>query len=259
MSRSTDLATIAADELLGVADETGRCLFCRGVARLDILDVWPELREFEFETCCEAVHDVAGEESVTWSRKTWQRVFEVLAGVRVRQTFEHAGTVRIDYGLEVRPLDRKTAQAFVRKHHRHSSAPPAADRFRHGVWNGGELVAVSIVGNPTSRVLAQAEPGTLEVRRVCVDPGLPSALVWNACSMLYGAACREAGRRGFSSVVTYTLTQESAASVRAAGFEPDGATRGGTWDRPSRRRTNYAGPTGRKTRHRRDLRKGVAA
>ena len=79
------------------------------------------------------------------------------------------------------------------------------------------------------------------------DPTLPDAVVKDACSFLYGACAREARRRGFERIITYTLASESGASVKAAGFRRAAVTAGGSWDTPSRRRTDSA-PTGPKQR-----------
>lgn len=62
----------------------------------------------------------------------------------------------------------------------------------------------------------------------------------NACSMLYGALCRAAKALGYREAWTYTLPEEPGTSLRAAGFEDRGLTRGEEWDRPSRRRNKVA-------------------
>lgn len=76
--------------------------------------------------------------------------------------------------------------------------------------------------------------GTAEVLRVCVLEGKP-----NANSMLYGAAARACKAMGYKSVITYTLPEESGASLRAAGFVVEGKAqkRANGWDTPARRRS----------------------
>lgn len=100
-------------------------------------------------------------------------------------------------------------------------------------------------GRPVSAELARQ--GCIEVNRVCVRDTQPHALVENACSMLYGYACREAFRRGYSRVVTYTLTSESGVSLRAAGFVPVAGSEGGTCNRVGRPRLD-SGSTAPKLR-----------
>ena len=75
---------------------------------------------------------------------------------------------------------------------------------------------------------------TAEVLRVCVLEGKP-----NANSMLYGAAARACKAMGYKSVITYTLPEESGASLRAVGFVTEGKAqkRANGWDTPARRRS----------------------
>jgi hypothetical protein len=159
------------------------------------------------------------------------------------------------------PVDQLTARRFVNEHHRHNEAP---DRWRFGVGlaNGeGELVGVAMVGNPVARKLAQADPFLCEITRVATTGDK------NANSMLYGAACRMAKAGGYRSVITYTLPEESGASLLAAGFvleEELPPVRG--WSMPSRPRYEETllgprkRPAGPKYRWRRQLvREAVAA
>jgi hypothetical protein len=73
-----------------------------------------------------------------------------------------------------------------------------------------------MAGLPKSRVLMQSDPYLLEVNRTCTV-GTP-----NVNSMLYGAIARAAKALGYRTLVTYTLTDESGASLRASGWQPDG-------------------------------------
>lgn len=82
-----------------------------------------------------------------------------------------------------------------------------------------------------------------EVTRLAADEGSR-----NVGSFLYRRARRVAQAMGFDErVLTYTLLSESGASLRAAGFEEVAITDGGSWDRPSRPRTDKH-PTERKRR-----------
>jgi hypothetical protein len=79
-------------------------------------------------------------------------------------------------------------------------------------------MGVMTVGRPISSALARQ--GCMEVNRLCVKDFYPRELVRNACSMLYGFACREAFSRGYRRVITYTLQSEKGTSLKAAGFRP---------------------------------------
>jgi hypothetical protein len=112
-------------------------------------------------------------------------------------------------------------------------------------------VGVVWVGNPVSRVLRAR--GYLEVNRVCVRSDLePHALVHKACSKLYRWAARETGRRGWTRICSYTLESEPGTSLVAAGFQRVALTKGGSWNCPSRPRSDKA-PTGRKWRWEKQL------
>ena len=133
--------------------------------------------------------------------------------------------------LRVVPCDLATANAFVRRLHRHSR-PVVGHRFSVGVEDeSGTLRGVAIVGRPVAMRLDNGRAA--EITRCCTD-GAP-----NACSMLY-AACRKAARAlGYDPIYTYTLPDEGGASLRAAGFRLDKETAGGSsamWhNRPGRK------------------------
>ena len=130
--------------------------------------------------------------------------------------------------LIIEPIAFATANTFVAHHHRHSK-PEIGHIYSLGAWADLlDLRGVAIIGRPKARALDDGH--TVEVTRVATDG------TRNACSMLYGAACREARRRGYRLVVTYTLAAESGSSLRAANFAPAGAVRGRQWDTPTRRR-----------------------
>ena len=84
--------------------------------------------------------------------------------------------------------------------------------------------------------------------------GPPRGHLWSIgatddSGQLVGA--RVARAMGYQQILTYTLTSETGASLRAVGWHPDHTTTGGTWHRPSLPRTDTL-PTGPKTlwRHR---------
>jgi hypothetical protein len=73
--------------------------------------------------------------------------------------------------------------------------------------------------------------------------------------MIYGALCRAALSLGYREAWTYTLPEESGASLKAAGFEDMGLTTGGEHDRPNqaKRRRRPAEQPSAKRRWRRIL------
>jgi hypothetical protein len=130
------------------------------------------------------------------------------------------------------PVSLREANAFVERLHRHHG-PTRGHKFAVGVGSSdGVLRGVAIAGRPVARHLDDGV--TLEVLRVCTD-GTP-----NVCSMLYGAVRRAAVAMGYPPrrVITYTLATEPGTSLRAAGWVRDAETRGESWDRPSRARTD---------------------
>ena len=130
--------------------------------------------------------------------------------------------------MQIKPVSLKTAQAFVREHHRHNK-PPVGHKFSVGLFDGERLVGVAVAGRPVARMLDDGM--TLEVTRTCTDG------TRNANSMLYGAIVRAAIALGYAKCVTYTQHDESGASLRGAGWTPTQmlAPRAG-WDAPSRAR-----------------------
>jgi hypothetical protein len=127
----------------------------------------------------------------------------------------------------LRPVGRREASAFIDALHRHHR-PPQGFKFAIGLEEGGKLVGVVTVGRPVARGLDDGF--TAEVTRLCTD-GTP-----NACSTLYGAACRAAKAMGYRKIYTYTLATEPGGSLRASGWCADGDVVGRQWDTPTRRR-----------------------
>lgn len=136
--------------------------------------------------------------------------------------------------LRVAPITLRAASAFVGREHRHH-APTTGHLWSTSVVDEtGTVRGVAVIGRPVSRVLQEA--GFVEVLRVATDG------CSNACSALYGAARRQAMTKGYvpHQILTYTLATESGTSLRAAGWILDGPSAGGSWSRPSRRRTDKA-------------------
>ena len=136
------------------------------------------------------------------------------------------------------PIELRQANEFVERLHRHHK-PVHRDKLRIGCEVDARLCGVVQLGRPVARALDDGK--TIEVVRLCTD-GTP-----NACSFLYGRAARVAKDLGYSRIITYILESESGVSLRAAGWEFDGMTSGGSWDCPSRPRQQKA-PTCAKQR-----------
>lgn len=132
--------------------------------------------------------------------------------------------------LELRPLAREEARRFIREHHRHHGVP-VGWLWLHGVHDAeGVLAGVAVVGRPVSRELDDGL--TMEVTR------LATAGVANGCSILYGAARRAAIAKGYRRGLTYILSSEDGASLRAAGWVMLWKVNGRSWDAPGRPRTD---------------------
>ncbi len=133
--------------------------------------------------------------------------------------------------LTIVPCTLAQANAYVAQHHRHHQSVTAS-RFALAVAdNRGKVRGVAIVGLPVARAYCPPqECWTAEVRRVATDG------CKNACSMLYAAAWRASRNIGYKKLITYTLTTESGASLRAAGWHKVAQCKARSWDTPSRRR-----------------------
>lgn len=121
------------------------------------------------------------------------------------------------------------ANAFVSALHRHHK-PVVGHLFSLGASLGDQLVGVAIVGRPVSRM--RDDGATAEVARLCTDG------TKNACSFLYGAAARAVFALGFKRIGTYILASEPGISLTAAGWRLIGQTKGGSWSRADRPRTD---------------------
>jgi hypothetical protein len=136
-----------------------------------------------------------------------------------------------------RPISLEAANVFVAQHHRHHK-PVRGHKFSIGAILEGLLVGVAIVGRPVSRI--RDDGLTLELSRLCTDG------TRNACSFLIGKAAKATFALGFRRIGTYILQSENGVSLRAAGWTLIGETKGGSWDCPSRPRTDKH-PTEKKT------------
>lgn len=156
--------------------------------------------------------------------------------------------------MNVRPVTLVEARRFVAEHHRHNKAPRSW-RFGVGVELDGELVGLGMAGRPVARHLDDGR--TIEITRCCLREAGEAP---NAASMIYGRLCRAAKALGFVRAVTYTLEDEPASSVRAAGFMFDGFVDAeDAWARSGRARYgrdlfgDETRPVGRKRRWVREL------
>lgn len=113
--------------------------------------------------------------------------------------------------------------------HRHHK-PVQGHRFSIAAYDGDELVGAIVVGRPSARAIP---PYTVaEVTRLVTNGHR------NACSLLYSAAARAAEAMGFWAIQTYTLLDESGASLRACAWEDEGQVRpdGKGWNNREGRR-----------------------
>ena len=116
--------------------------------------------------------------------------------------------------MEIQPITFRQASDFINQHHRHHRATVGC-KFCIGLFaEDGKMVGVAVCGRPVSRHLDDGL--TCEVNRLCTDG------TKNACSMLYGAACRVAKAMGYKKMVTYILESENGASLKASNFVCEG-------------------------------------
>ena len=135
--------------------------------------------------------------------------------------------------LTVMPISLAQANDFIAQHHRHHQ-PLRFHKYSIGAAKHGQLVGVCIVNRPVNR--SRDNGWTLEVARLCTN-GTP-----NACSFLLSRAARAAKALGYRRIQTYTLAEEAVrsggASLWAAGWLFSHVSTGGTWNHPSRQRTD---------------------
>ena len=129
--------------------------------------------------------------------------------------------------LTIKPLNLKTANNYVEQNHRHHRKTQG-HKFSLGVFEGGVLHGVVIVGRPLSRYLDDGM--TLEVLRLCTDG------TYNACSILYARSARIAKDMGYRKIITYILEEEQGTSLKASGWKCEETNvGGGSWENCSRR------------------------
>lgn len=161
--------------------------------------------------------------------------------------------------LELVPVTLTEAKLLVNGHHAHNETTARQTwKFGTGVAADGELIDVAMVGRASGRGIDQKLD--VEITRVCITE---KGRYKNAGSMLYGAACRMAAAGGYRTAFTYTLEEEDAACVRAAGFVLDADLPArDSWSTPARVRYDETllgprrRPSGPKRRWRRELRRG---
>ena len=120
--------------------------------------------------------------------------------------------------FKIVPLSLKEANEFVTTHHRHNKKT-AGHKWSTGLMYQDELVGVAIVGRAISRHMD--EKYTVEILRLCIKDPAPK----NACSFLYSKVCRIWQTMGGKKIITYTLDEESGASMRAVGWKKAGTTK----------------------------------
>lgn len=133
--------------------------------------------------------------------------------------------------LRAVPITLREANDFVAQYHRHNGRTARnGGKWAVGASDGAGLVGAAIVGNPLSA--AYMDGYTAEVLRVYVRPGAQRG----ACSFLYAACWRAWRAMGGRKLITYTLTTESGASLRGAGWRVLHATKAGhrDWQAKSR-------------------------
>jgi len=114
--------------------------------------------------------------------------------------------------MEIRPISIREADAFVAAYHRHNKAA-GNGKFAVACFEGDELIGVGIGGRPRSRHLDNGF--CFEIYRVCTN-GFK-----NATSFIYARMRRIAQAMGYRKIITYTLQDESGASLRAVGAVVD--------------------------------------
>ena len=142
--------------------------------------------------------------------------------------------------MTLRPIELKTANAFVTTLHRHHK-PVQGHRFSLGAYVGSSLVGTVSVGRPVARF--GGDPlVVLEVTRLCTDGTA------DACSFLYGAAARVGKAMGYQRIQTYILATETGTSLKASGWTDEGLAGGGQWKHTDGKPRRTDQPTERKRR-----------
>lgn len=239
------------------------CVFCGAPERCEVFEAWDD-GAFMLDTCCDGMHDAALDElqddpkaAARWLSGLrdvdCDAGIEEIVGHDLRRVVDDgAGQLLLDWQLRLVPVTWAQARTFIAEHHAHCK-PPRGWRFGIGIRNGTRLIGIASVGRPVARGYKPTE--VVEVNRCCIRRDIPRELAWNACSMLYGWAAREAKKRRFRKIVTYTLDSELGTSLIAAGYTAEATTRARPrgWDTASRPRDGEATPNCAKTRWARQL------
>jgi hypothetical protein len=115
------------------------------------------------------------------------------------------------------PITLPVANAYIERVHRHHGKMPGGFAWwALAALVDGEVHGVALAGRPTNRNNDDGQ--TVEVLRVAADGTL------NVPSALLGACAAMAKSGGAARIITYTLSEESGASLRGAGWtrETDG-------------------------------------
>lgn len=224
-----------------------QCIWCGCDQWAELADIYPEERSFLIgDSCCEAFGQQLYENYEFAVDFFKEQIMDYTSQKPRGLCFEG-----INMCLQIHPIKQAAAKAFIRQHHAHCG-PPAGWKYGAGIWNWDTLIGVIMVGRPVARMIDHHS--TVEVNRVCIDRDIAPELSWNACSQLYGWAAKEAKKRGFSKIITYTLDSEPGITMKAVGWEKEGSVKGRSWNTPSRKRTTIT-PLGNKTRWGKQLRK----
>ncbi len=144
--------------------------------------------------------------------------------------------------LTAQPCTIIQANKLVGQLHRHHK-PIVGHRFSIAAYEATELVGAAVVGRPVGREIPQYL--VAEVTRLVTNGHK------NACSFLYARCAQAAEAMGFWAIQTYTLIEESGASLRACAWEDEGQVRldGKGWNNRDGRREDQ--PQSAKRRWRR--------
>jgi len=162
-------------------------------------------------------------------------------GIRL-YTLGMSDSLVVSEPLVLTPSSLKFAFAYISKFHAHHK-PPQGGLFAVAISSGGTVRGVAVAGRPVAR--NDADGSSIEITRVAVERGVPEGR--HGCSKLYGALWRAARALGDTRGITFTLPEESGASLRAAGWIAVRTTSGGSWSRAGRERVDKA-PIGPKIR-----------
>lgn len=127
-------------------------------------------------------------------------------------------TISMSKSIFTHPITIKLANEFVKEHHRHHR-PTTRNT---GKWAlsaidlNGDVIGVLIAGNPVSATYMDGV--TLEITRLCVKQSAPKG----TCSFLISKCSKIWGLMGGERIITYTLDEESGASMRGAGWKKVG-------------------------------------